>query len=89
MYMVSITFSLILMETALSVDIIMDKEVLHIRPRNSVGFNLPFSSEKRLIFSHFHANSQQTGVEERKQKLKARTLDKTIYLMNYYFISKY
>lgn len=46
--MVSITFSLILMETALSVDIIMDKEVLHIRPRNSVGFNLPFSSEKKV-----------------------------------------
>ena len=48
MSMVSNIFSLILMETTLSVDIIMDKDVLCIRPRNSVGFNLPFGSEKKV-----------------------------------------
>lgn len=46
-------------------------------PLDGVGFNLPFGSEKRLIFSHFHARSQKTGVKKKKKenKLKARTLD--------------
>lgn len=77
------------METAISVDIIMDKDVLNISPQTSVGFNLPSCSEKMLIFSNFHAKSQLTGVKERKQKRKARTLDKMVYLMGHYLISKY
>lgn len=93
MYIVSNIFSLILMETVLSVDIIMDvlnTDVLNISSPNSVCFNLPFSSEKKmLIFSNFHAKSPLTGVKKRKQKLKARTLDKMIYLISHYLISKY
>lgn len=70
----------------------MDKDVLHIRPQNSVGFNLPFSSEKKVNILTFLCQAS-TDWDKRKnpqkQELKAITLDKTMYLMSHYFISKY
>jgi len=59
------------METALSVDIITANDVLHIRLRKSVGFNLPFSSEKKVNIVTFSCQVSTDWSKKEKTEIES------------------